>query len=903
MAGMRHLLIILIVYFQQVDCARGLPENIRIAGLFESGDEGLELAFRQAVDHVNADTNVLPTSRLQAQIERLERHDSFTASKKVCELLGGGMAAVFGPQSTESSSAVQSTCAALEVPHIQTRWDYRTKPSQHTVNLYPHPSALGLAYLAYVTEKQWKQFAILYEHNDALIRLQELLKDPVIKQRRVIVRQFEEEKDYRKTLKELGRKGIKSFVVDVDVQNVHTLLRHAQKVDMLTEYFNYVITTLDIHTVNLEDFRYIGTNITGFRVVDEEASDYQEIVQDWRSGPVTGKVPDLDPALYEKTEVALMYDAVWTFATALNTLEKGQRLQLKSVSCDEEKPWSYGLQLARHLRGVELRGLTGRIVFDENGQRTNFTVKVTDLTHLGLREVGEWEHNSDGKIRKTGNYTRVEDVSHSLRNKTLIITTILNGPYMMKVEDENGIRYEGFCVDLIQEIADDLKFQYQIKEVDDGSYGRKNDIGEWNGMIRELIDGKADMAIADLTITYVREEAVDFTMPFMNLGISILFKKPTKKVPKLFSFLSPLSIEVWLYMATAFLGVSLFLFIVARFSAYEWVNPHPCELEPEELENQFTLLNTLWFTIGCLMCQGCDITPRANSTRMIAVMWWFFTLIMVSSYTANLAAFLTVERLASPIESAEDLAKQTTIPYGCVASGSTQSFFKESEFPTYKRMWSFMESQRPSVFSDNNQKGVERVKKGNYAFLMESTTIEYIIERNCELTQVGGLLDSKGYGIATPHGSPYRTHLSSAILKLQEGGQLHVLKERWWKRKRLTQKCAKDDATGSSSASELGLANVGGVFLVLICGVSVGCIIVVFEFIWKARKVVSEERESICAQLCREFKFAIFCGGSTKPMKRDEDNAGNSTPHQENGLPFMPMPGFSSSSPSKGFAS
>ncbi|GIX71051.1 glutamate receptor ionotropic, kainate 3 [Caerostris darwini] len=105
----------------------------------------------------------------------------------------------------------------------------------------------------------------------------------------------------------------------------------------------------------------------------------------------------------------------------------------------------------------------------------------------------------------------------------------------MKVEDENGIRYEGYCVDLIEAIADDLKFQYKIKEVDDGSYGRKNDLGEWNGMIRELIDGKADMAIADLTITYVREEAVDFTMPFMNLGISILFKKPTKKVPKLFS--------------------------------------------------------------------------------------------------------------------------------------------------------------------------------------------------------------------------------------------------------------------------------------------------------------------------------------------------------------------------------
>lgn len=67
-------------------------------------------------------------------------------------------------------------------------------------------------------------------------------------------------------------------------------------------------------------------------------------------------------------------------------------------------------------------------------------------------------------------------------------------------------------------------------------------------------------------------------------------------------------------------------------------------------------------------------------------------------------------------------------------------------------MWSFMESARPSVFTKSNSDGVERVikAKGNYAFLMESTSIEYVIERNCDLTQVGGLLDSKGYGIAMP---------------------------------------------------------------------------------------------------------------------------------------------------------
>lgn len=59
-------------------------------------------------------------------------------------------------------------------------------------------------------------------------------------------------------------------------------------------------------------------------------------------------------------------------------------------------------------------------------------------------------------------------------------------------------------------------------------------------------------------------------------------------------------------------------------------------------------------------------------------MWWFFTLIMISSYTANLAAFLTVERMDSPIESAEDLAKQTKIKYGALRGGSTAAFFRVS---------------------------------------------------------------------------------------------------------------------------------------------------------------------------------------------------------------------------------
>ena len=64
-------------------------------------------------------------------------------------------------------------------------------------------------------------------------------------------------------------------------------------------------------------------------------------------------------------------------------------------------------------------------------------------------------------------------------------------------------------------------------------------------------------------------------------------------------------------------------------------------------------------------------------------------------------------------------------------------------------MWQFI-SNNPDVFVKNSNEGVLRVKKGGFAYLLESTTNEYVRERDCELIQIGGLLDNKGYGLGTP---------------------------------------------------------------------------------------------------------------------------------------------------------
>lgn len=220
--------------------------------------------------------------------------------------------------------------------------------------------------------------------------------------------------------------------------------------------------------------------------------------------------------------------------------------------------------------------------------------------------------------------------------------------------------------------------------------------------------------------------------------------------------------------------------------------------------------------------------------------------------------------MITPIENAEDLAGQTEIPYGTLESGSTMTFFRvsiirflsyspmqiyfyhhdmqDSMIETYKKMWRFMENRQPSVFVPTYEEGIQRVLDGNYAFLMESTMLDYIVQRDCNLTQIGGLLDSKGYGIATPMGSPWRDKISLAILELQEKGEIQMLYDKWWKNTGET--CTRNEKGKESKANSLGVDNIGGVFVVLLCGLAFAVIIAICEFCYNSKKTAFTEKVS-----------------------------------------------------------
>uniref|UniRef100_H9G7P2 Glutamate receptor n=1 Tax=Anolis carolinensis TaxID=28377 RepID=H9G7P2_ANOCA len=694
-----------------------------------------------------------------------------------------------------------------------------------------------------------------------LLRLEELVRQFLISKETLSIRMLDDTNDPTPLLKEIRDDKVSTIIVDANASVSYLILKKASELGMTSAFYKYILTTMDFPILHLEGIVDDHSNVLGFSMFNTSHPFYMEFVRSlnmsWRENCELSPYPG--PAL----SAALMFDAVHVVVSAVRELNRSQEIGVKPLACTSSNIWQHGTSLMNYLRMVEYDGLTGRVEFNSKGQRTNYTLRILEKSRNGHREIGVWYSNRTLAMNAT---TLDINVSESLVNKTLVVTTILENPYVMRRANFQELpgpeQYEGFCVDMLHELADILKFRFQIKLVEDGLYGAPEPNGSWTGMVGELINRKADLAVAAFTITAEREKVIDFSKPFMTLGISILYRVHMGRKPGYFSFLDPFSPAVWLFMLLAYLAVSCVLFLAARLSPYEWYNPHPCLRERHNvLENQYTLGNSLWFPVGGFMQQGSEIMPRALSTRCVSGVWWAFTLIIISSYTANLAAFLTVQRMEVPIESADDLADQTNIEYGTIHAGSTMTFFQNSRYQTYQRMWNYMHSKQPSVFVKSTEEGIARVLNSKYAFLLESTMNEYHRRLNCNLTQIGGLLDTKGYGIGMPLGSPFRDEITLAILQLQENNRLEILKRKWWE----GSKCPKEE---DHRAKGLGMENIGGIFVVLICGLIIAVFVAVMEFVWATRRSAEHEEISVCQEMLRELRHAVSCRKPSRARRR-----------------------------------
>lgn len=80
----------------------------------------------------------------------------------------------------------------------------------------------------------------------------------------------------------------------------------------------------------------------------------------------------------------------------------------------------------------------------------------------------------------------------------------------------------GYCIDLLEKLAEDMGFTFDLYIVGDGKYGALSGTGRWTGLVGDLLSGTADMAVTSFSINSARSRVIDFTSPFYSTSLGIL---------------------------------------------------------------------------------------------------------------------------------------------------------------------------------------------------------------------------------------------------------------------------------------------------------------------------------------------------------------------------------------------
>ncbi|VDN54991.1 unnamed protein product [Dracunculus medinensis] len=796
----------------------------------------------------------------------------------VCEELKLGFMVLITGTSPISFGLYNSISKMLKVPLID--WEVSDKDdNEETFSLSIRPPTNELL-TDYIIFKQWhkivffhdgisakRSFSSIYEHFKA--------KDPDY---RIYIDAYqipEEEEYFREFLNifhrqaaidtQKGKAKINKFRpmnIIVDIHNnyrMHSFLKALEETIIVKKHYNYVFANFDMNESELELLQYSLINITIFRL---------EVIRQYGRSIFTNLFKHHQlynkgyPGLYCRPE-----DDKDHPNRPFEAFEFGEIL-------------FYALKKVIIVLDEKDGTLSGRIQFDADKLvRTNFTATVIEIkqgqrTFNTFRENLEWTQGIGfhGASKSIQSHDKSRNKFLEGRRKSVLrIVTVLVKPFVMLKRSISGEppkqgndRFDGYCIDLLKLLSKNLSdFQYEIFISDGNKYGARQDDGSWDGMIGYLLNETADIAVAPLTINQERERVVDFSKPFMTTGISIMIKKPEKQEFSVFSFMQPLSMRIWIFILCSYIGVSTTIFVVSWFSPYE--NGFL------DSTRQMTFYNTLWFTLAAFMQQGTDILPRSFSGRVASSAWWFFTLIIVSSYTANLAAFLTLEKMTPPIESVDDLAAQKKILYGIVKGGSTEAFFKDSAVPIYKKMWNFMHNtylqqllqqqnsinNTDTIMVNTYAEGIDKVRrsKGRYAFLLEETANEYENTRKpCDTMKVGTNLNTLGYGVATKIGNPLRRGLNLAILYLHEKGELKRLENKWWYDRG---QCDQGITEGGTSSS-LTLSKVAGIFYILCCGMVISMASALAEYLYRLKNERLYEKASKVNELLKLKQNLIY---------------------------------------------
>ena len=323
-----------------------------------------------------------------------------------------------------------------------------------------------------------------------------------------------------------------------------------------------------------------------------------------------------------------------------------------------------------------------------------------------------------------------EDSSELLPiNKKLVIGTKETPPFAMK--DENG-HWTGISIDLWRQIAAELKLTYEWRELDQYS------------LLAGITDGSLDAVVANLTITPSRLDNFDFTYPFYTtgLGIAVTGRDENAALAVLHQIFSWTVLKITLAVFALLLLIGLAIWRLER-------KINSAQFGGTSLEG---IASGFWFSAVTMTTVGYgDKHPKTLGGRLVALVWMFASIILVSVFTATLTSLLTVKQLVPSIRGLEDLKKVMvgTLPY------TTSEAFLQNQFISFKSY--------PSVIA-----GLDALERGEIkAFVYDIPALRYWVKQQFQgkIEVLPQSYSQENYGIALKDNCPWRKVINRVLLE------------------------------------------------------------------------------------------------------------------------------------------
>ena len=536
--------------------------------------------------------------------------------------------------------------------------------------------------------------------------------------------------------------------------------------------------------------------------------------------------PETFPGTTKISNYALFaFDAAWSLILSIYKLCSTTTI---NSSCISYSGSSFCFNRRFDQSNAVLNALS-QLSFDGVSGPIQFTVNSTDRTSgsyykvqniqslenisrfvpvLSYSESDGWKSYSDmSYIIWPGNTLDKPSGRAILRGVNLRIGVIAAVPFTIVMEelDPNGestTKLTGFVPELIDLLQEHMGFTSSIIVAPSNlTYAE---------IIGMVASGVYDIVVGDVTITSQRREIVSFSNSIFDNSLRIISRNSLYTSTDLTSFLKPFSRGLWLLLFCAGVFAGILFCLIERYDNKD--------LQQRSLLSQCAM--SIWYSFGNIVGYGGAFEASTAAGRLLTAGLYVLSLIILASYTANLASDLTLQKTQGIISGIDDI-KNGKIPSHRIGirEGTAMEEYYLREISKRSKNYYPLKSL---------DEAYDRLLDNTIdASIIDAAFGEYLTNNiYCNLTLLGEGFDSGAFGIAMSKDWLYAHDLDVNILKIRESGELEHLRAKWFQGKI----CAHTLETSTAMKIE----HLGGLFLTF----AIFCILSMILFLWMKRRFI-----------------------------------------------------------------